>query len=404
MYQPINFNKYNLTKKMFESLLRGIFFGIITVYFYILSKEVCRNMRIKEFFKGAYKFILVGVPFMCIIFGCLIYFVRANGIKIGAGSDKKRGILENCKEMQIPDLSYTDVLGDACTCMTPQGICIAGEYILITAYCNVDSLKEELEKNSEQTVNQMRMEAEANHTRHNSVLYVLDRHNGSHVSTLVFDDKSHVGGITFDGDYVWVAKGGNCKIEGYSYVDLRACIDMGSYNYPMCKPLCEVVCEDITSFVTCYDDFIWVGTFSREESQNGVLIGYQVEEAGGIHCIETHKVIEIPPYANGAAFIDTDLGPYLAVTTSYGRNNNSTLHIYDATNLDKINANSREMLPEFSNYSLPPMAEELCVEDEDIYFLFESASTAYSFIEDSMCDDVTSTICILDRRNIINFD
>lgn len=357
-------------------------------------------MQVKQFFKGALKFIVIGVPFICIIVGSIIYFARVNGL--GFGSDKKRGILENCKEMKIPDLSYTDVLGDPCNCMTPQGICIAGDYILITAYCNVESLKEDLENNSEQTVNQMRIEATEEHNRHNSVLYVLDKADGSHVATMVFDDKSHVGGITFDGEYVWVAKGGNCKIEGFSFVDVRACIEMGSFNYPMCAPVCEVLCNDTTSFVTYYNGYIWAGTFSKDESENGVLTGYVISEEGGIHCVETHKVIEIPAYANGAAFIETEVGPYLAVVTSYGRTNDSKLYIYDATNLQSVGVFGKAVLPEYVNYSLPPMAEELCVEDNDIYFMFESASTAYSFVEDNMCDDVVDTICILDRRNIIN--
>ena len=352
--------------------------------------------------KTLFKIIIIGVPFVCIIAGSIIYFVRANGLVFN--SDKKRGILEECRELQIPDLSYTDVLGDPCNCMTPQGICIAGDYILITAYCNVESLKADLENNADQTVNQMRIEATEEHNRHNSVLYVLDKANGQHIATMIFDDKSHVGGITFDGEYVWVAKGGNCKIEGYSFVDVRACIEMGSYNYPMCEAACEVQCDNVTSFVTCYDGYIWAGTFSDDVDSNGVLTGYSVVEDGGVHCIETHKIIEIPPHANGAAFIDTELGPYLAVTTSYGRSNDSTLYIYDATNLQTVGAMGNIQLPEYNKYVLPPMAEEICVEKNDIYFLFESASTAYSFVEDNKCDDVVDTICILDRRNIINFD
>ena len=352
--------------------------------------------------KTLFKIILIGVPFTCIIVGSIIYFVRANGL--GLNSEKKRGILENCKEIEIPDLSYTDVLGDPCNCMTPQGICIAGDYILMTAYCNVESLKEDLENNSEQTVNQMRMEATEEHNRHNSVLYVLDKFNGSHIATMVFDDKSHVGGITFDGEYIWVAKGGNCKIDGYSFVDVRACIEMGSFNYPMCEVACEVQCDTTTSFVTYHDGYIWVGTFSGDAEQNGVLTGYNIVKTGGVHCVETHKIVEIPAHANGAVFIDTEVGPYLAVTTSYGRSNDSTLYVYDATNLRSIGMIGKAKLPEYANFTLPPMAEELCAENNDIYFLFESASTAYSFVEDNMCEDVVNTICILDRRNIINIE
>ena len=327
----------------------------------------------RRILKTLFKIVMIGVPFACIIVGSVIYFVRANGL--GFNTEKKRGILEECRELQIPDLSYTDVLGDPCNCMTPQGICIAGDYILITAYCNIDSLKEVLENNSDQTVNQMRIEATEEHNRHNSVLYVIDKANGNHIATMVFDDKSHVGGITFDGEYIWVAKGGNCKIDGYSFVDVRACIEIGSFNYPMCETACEVKCDNVTSFVTYYDGYIWVGTFSDDTSMNGVLTGYNIVKEGGIHCVETREIVEIPAHANGAAFIDTEVGPYLAVTTSYGRSNDSTLYVYDATNLRSAGVIGKTKLPEYAKFVLPPMAEELCVENNDIYNFIDTISS-----------------------------
>ena len=60
----------------------------------------------------------------------------------------KRALKRNLKtlnesdEFDIPDIAATNVLGDICNCMTPQGICVANDYILITAYCNVENYKE----------------------------------------------------------------------------------------------------------------------------------------------------------------------------------------------------------------------------------------------------------------------
>ena len=163
--------------------------------------------------------VCVGLPILCGLFFSLKYFV------LGGGSDKSDfKLLAGCEEFDIPDLSYTDVLGDACNCMTPQGICVAGDYVLITAYCSVDYYKENLITNINEESNVARMINEVHHERHNSVMYVVSEKTKRHVTTLVFDDKSHVGGITFDGEYVWVAKGGNRKVEAYRYEDIKSLV------------------------------------------------------------------------------------------------------------------------------------------------------------------------------------
>ena len=140
--------------------------------------------------------VCVGLPILCGLFFSLKYFV------LGGGSDKSDfKLLAGCEEFDIPDLSYTDVLGDACNCMTPQGICVAGDYILTTAFCNVDSYKQDLEENSDEMANEIMKASEETHERHNSVLFVMSKKTKEHLSTLVFDDRSHVGGIAFDGKY-----------------------------------------------------------------------------------------------------------------------------------------------------------------------------------------------------------
>lgn len=48
----------------------------------------------------------------------------------------------------IPGLALTKVEDGLCECMTPQGICVAGPYVLITAYCNINKYRDELEKHA----------------------------------------------------------------------------------------------------------------------------------------------------------------------------------------------------------------------------------------------------------------
>ena len=349
-------------------------------------------MHSRNLIRKAVTGILVSALIFCGLFFSLKYFV------LGNSSDKSDfKLLAGCEEFDIPDLSYTDVLGDACNCMTPQGICVAGDYILITAYCNIDSYKKALEKNSDEMANEIMKASEETHERHNSVLYVLSKKTKEHLSTLVFDDRSHVGGIAFDGKYVWVAKGGNCKIEAFSYETLDEYIQLRSYSYPMCEPAGEVVCDNVTSFVTYYDNCIWTGTFSAGD---GVLIGYSIEEEDGVQVADMHKVIWIPAYANGADFIEVDGKTYLAVATSYGRNNNSKVYVYDA----EQDLDPQEDVIQYSLHkvhTLPPMAEEICTYGDDLYFLFESASTAYSLVEDAKCNNIMNTVCITDVKKLV---
>lgn len=305
--------------------------------------------------------------------------------------------LNRSEEFDIPDIAATNVLGDICNCMTPQGICVANEYILITAYCNVENYKDDLEANDHVEENQTRMMSEVNHHRHNSVVYILEKDSKEHVSTLVFDDRSHVGGITFDGEYIWVAKGGNCMIEAYSYSEMEKHIldDMSSCKLP--KPVYEFKCEYTTSFITYHNDSLWVGTFNSDPKLNGVLTQYCISHERGVQCLQSNKVIFIPPHANGATFVDVNDETYLAITTSYGRNNDSSLYFYSVSDtLDKY-----IYYREYKVLTLPPMAEEICLDGDNIYFLFESAATAYSNVEDNKCENIVNTVRIDNAKELL---
>lgn len=114
--------------------------------------------------------------------------------------------VSNSDTFGIPGLECTNILGDTCDCMTPQGICVAGDYILITAYCNINAYKDDLKSNSSNGSNAEKLEKEENHSKHCSVIYVVSKFSKKYLTTLVLPDKNHVGGIVYDGNYIWVAK------------------------------------------------------------------------------------------------------------------------------------------------------------------------------------------------------
>ena len=315
------------------------------------------------------------------------------------GSRSKRNLktLSQSKEFDIPDIQNTDVLGDVCNCMTPQGICVAGDYVLITAYCSVDYYKENLITNINEESNVARMINEVHHERHNSVMYVVSEKTKRHVTTLVFDDKSHVGGITFDGEYVWVAKGGNRKVEAYRYEDIKSLVRRYEESTFLGKPAYEFTSDATSSFIACYEDNIWVGTHNENDDECGVLIGYSLNNTDNAGLNDSHQIIIIPPLANGAVFMEVDDVVYMAVTTSYGRHKDSLLHIYKA----KFSDDEVLDFQEYKVLKLPPMAEEICVNGEQMYFLFESGATTYSTVESYKCNNIVNTVRVENIRDII---
>ena len=104
----------------------------------------------------------------------------------------------------MPGLESTDILGESCGYMVPQGICIAGDYMLVTAYDSGDFYK-----NPKQGA----------HKINPSVLYVLSNQTpGSRelLTTIVLPDRNHVGGVAFDGKNIWNRKG---TVGGFSESD-----------------------------------------------------------------------------------------------------------------------------------------------------------------------------------------
>ena len=79
--------------------------------------------------------------------------------------------------------------------MCPQAITFAGKYLLITAY---DTYSEE-----------------------KSVIYVMNKYNRKLLTVIVLPNKTHGGGICYDGKTVWVTNGQ--KISGIAFTDIKLC-------------------------------------------------------------------------------------------------------------------------------------------------------------------------------------
>lgn len=275
----------------------------------------------------------------------------------------------------IPGLAYTR-LGDSYSCqMVPQGICFAGDYMLISAYDNGTD-GEVLP----------------------SVLYVLSNVVGERrfLTTLVLPDANHVGGIAFDGTYVWIAKSTTGYLSGISYDLIQVAVETGEECFVVPDYSVQVKVGGTASFVTYDRDRLWVGTHAGK-GEKGALSGYRLNWSDGNVLAVKEQEMELPSFAQGVAFVNDGGQDYMVVSSSYGRYRNSKIYLYEMqdTANGSLVGKPRQML-------FPPMAEEVAGDGAHLYFLFESAATCYSAATNSKCAYPVDRVCAIDAGRLLS--
>ena len=293
----------------------------------------------------------------------------------------------------IPGLAMTKVEEGLCDCMTPQGICVAGPYVLITAYCNIAKYRDELEKHAAKGGNPAKLEAAKNHKQHKSVIYVVDKESLEHIATVALPDCTHGGGISYDGTFVWVAKDNERKMSAVLFSELQRVID---YGFGSVRYLTTVNVKCQASFTITYGDRMWVGnTFSRT---TGTLVGFRVKNVLGIPRLVRDGEIEMPVLAQGAMLADIGDKTYLAISVSGGRVNPSTVYRYeiDMSKVEKGKVLKLEDCRDLGTLELPPMMEEITIDPETraVYTQFESASSPYADVEGNPCKSIVDRVCV----------
>lgn len=293
----------------------------------------------------------------------------------------------------IPGLAHTKVDQGLCECMTPQGICVAGPYVLITAYCNIRKYREELEKHSEKGDNPERLKAAKQHKQHKSVIYVVDKETKDHIATVALPDCNHVGGITYDGTYVWVAKDTDQKMSAVLFSELERVIQ---YGFGSVRYLTTDKCKCNAVFTTTFQDRIWVG--NSYSKKTGTLVCFKVSSFLGIPHIKREGEIELPILAQGALLADVGDKTVLLISVSGGRVNPSKFYRYEV-DMTKVTPGSVLKLSDCKDLGvleLPPMMEELALDPEtgNVFTQFESASSPYSAVEGNPCKAIVDRVCV----------
>lgn len=287
----------------------------------------------------------------------------------------------------IPGLETTRSMIDGehfstCTSMTPQGVCVAGPYLLISAYCGAG--------------------------KHNSVIYVLNKSTHKFIKEIVLRGRPHVGGVTYDPRHqnIWF-----CDYSGKkqtAYVSAFSMSDLKKYDIKKNKKAIHyeysvpIYSLQRTSFLDYSDGKLYVGhyenslsslttiqTFTIDDETGGLVSSsvYQWDTSEREDVILPSKVMTIQSRIQG--FTKND---YMsALSTSYGILR-SRLMVYDANNkAAKKNASRSSGASESkepddslryldepdSTYSLPPMLEQISDYNGKLYLCFESAAYAY---------------------------
>ncbi|KRL62999.1 YncE family protein [Lactobacillus psittaci] len=257
--------------------------------------------------------------------------------------------------------------------MTPQGLAIAGEYLLITAY---DGKHE-----------------------HASVIWVLDKNTGKYLKTVQVPGRPHLGGIAYDpvAQNIWLTSslGDESALASFP---LKALIEYKGrkpikYNNRMALPGISRA-----STVTYFDNQLFVGFFNMYEK--GTVAAYPIARSGNFKGSITTNEIKASTgsaawsTASGSASMDKQIQGIafyqdkIFLSQSYG-SQNSKLYIFSTNALNSLDEKNAEKV-----IDMPPYLEQLTVEHGQLLCLFESGSKNYA----------RSQITIMDRILSININ
>ncbi len=252
----------------------------------------------------------------------------------------------------IPGLTHTDVSGKDCTTMVPQGLCIANEYMIISAYDSGGT--------------------------YNSVLYVLSNmnpENRKYLMTVVLPTTAHVGGVAFDGTYLWVANGSN--ISSIKYATLVSKVEQAvadGANSVSVSFLATCATKTTASFLTYGEGMIWAGVHTDKGDTSGRMYSYETAADG--KSISAKYYFTLPDRIQGACFKEG----YLILSRSLGRKTSGSSYISELRVYKYSQPDSNGNLAKNSVVkviTLPPMVEGVATCGSYMYALFESAATKY---------------------------
>ena len=273
----------------------------------------------------------------------------------------------------IPGLRYTRTFLNAegtkqavCTSMTPQGLAVTEDYLLVTAYCHTNT--------------------------HNSVIYVIDKKTHEFVKEIVLRNKSHVGGIAYDTIHnnIWIS----CMSRGIPQVNAITLEQLKNYCFQNShQPISYSQSYDLyaitrNSFLTYHNNALYIGYYTSNSAS--VLEEYDITEDGTLQT----STVDDDTITTGQLGVDSltplALPSGMRVITeraqgvAFYKNRILTSHSYGVLPGSlKVFPNSLQMLLEedtmLQKIRFPSKLEQIYVDGDDLYVLFESAAYGYRY-------------------------
>lgn len=260
------------------------------------------------------------------------------------------------KSYIIPGLITTNVGGFSSSTMCPQGITFAKGYLLISAY---DLSDEE-----------------------NSVVYVLNKKSKELLTTLVLPTDAHVGGICFDGKYIWLTTGS--KVSCFPFSDVTAAVKSKEpFSNISFLSVCKVGIA--TSYITYYNDKLWVGSY--DELKTTYMYSYSIDDFDTMVELTKEDTIKMPTRVQGIAFTENG---YLILSRSCQlykglRGYMRRLDVYQPDFFDE-DAVTKSLGSCLTHVYTPSMNEGIAIDGSNLFVIFESAAFANaSYTVDRVC-------------------
>lgn len=208
----------------------------------------------------------------------------------------------------------------------------------------------------------------------------------------------HAGGIACNGSDVWVASGGSEKSGGFAYhitTDVLSAAQSGD----KVQFDGRFQTEAKASYMYCDGEMLWIGEFYNKDNpvnpdhaygkNKAICCGYKLPidvDYNAETKLAPDAVLSIPDQVQGMSI--TDNGE-VVFSTSYGRRNNSVMHIYSdykSWNSDKVNIFDTTDIPLYiaengsriTKVTMPTLMEAYDYYNGNLYMIFESGAEKYS--------------------------
>ncbi len=180
---------------------------------------------------------------------------------------------------------------------------------------------------------------------------------------------AHNGGIAFRNNKIYVSS--MYKIEIYDIPEYVPTSDKYIDLYTDLNNLFSVDCQ--SSFVTYFNDSLWIGEYRTNSESNPYLLGYPLNESGDVLTYQAPTIYRLPRRSQGVAWRIIEGQKYLYISQSNGGTNYGKIYRCLSSGL------SQGQEPEIdTTFNIPSGAEDLSFnQDGDLLTVSESGANYF---------------------------